>query len=103
MNENQPRPQGQIVERNPDGSFTKETYQRAIKAFKKRLKLTRVDDESKIGGHDPTTKGGSSGIVAVQPPEQYPKEVWEGLVALGRLRSIGSGLYELVPHAGGDG
>jgi hypothetical protein len=92
----------QIVERNPDGTLTKATYQRAMKAFKKRLKLTRTDDESKIGGHDPTTKGGSSGIVAVQPPEQYPREVWEGLVAQGRLRAIGSGLYELVPHVADD-
>ena len=29
---------------------SKEELKRAIKAFKKRLKLTRLDDESKIGG-----------------------------------------------------
>lgn len=94
-----PRPPDQLVERNPDGTLTKETYQRAMKAFKKRLKLTRVDDESKLG-RDPMTKGGTSRICAVQAPSQYPREVWDGLVALGRLKSLGSGLYELVPHAG---
>lgn len=86
---------GNIVQRNPDGSFTKETLQRAIKAFKKRLKLARLDDESRLG-RDPTSKGGRSGICAVQPPEQYPREVWEALAAAGRLRSLGQGLYELV-------
>ena len=42
---------GNIIERNPDGTFTKETLARAIKALKKRLKVTRLDDESRLG-HD---------------------------------------------------
>jgi hypothetical protein len=91
-------PQGarpQLVERNPDGTLTNETYQRAMKAFRKRLKLARLDEESRLG-HDPLSKGTRSGIVAVQPPEQYPQEVWDGLVVLGRLRRLREGLYELV-------
>ena len=66
----------------------------AMKAFKKRLKLTRLDDESKVG-HGPMTGGSRSGVVAIPPPNRYPPEVWEELVRLGRLRRAGHGLYEL--------
>jgi len=67
----------------------------ALKAFKKRLKLARLDDESRLGGRY-TSKGGHSGIQGILPPQQYPASVWEELVALGRLRSSGGGTYELV-------
>ena len=65
-----------------------------MKAFRKRLKLTRLDDESRLG-HDPTSKGSRSQVTGVKPPEQYPTEVWEELEKLGRLKSIGQGLYEI--------
>lgn len=84
-----------IVERNPDGSFTKETLQRAMKALKKRLKVTRLDDESKLG-HDPMSKGGRSGVVAVRPPQQYPAEVWQELEKKGRVRIDRHGLCEII-------
>ena len=84
-----------LIERNPDGTFTKETLQRAVKALKKRLKLTRLDDESKLG-HDAMTRGGGSGIVAVRPPTQYPDEVWRALEAKGRVRIDRHGLVELI-------
>jgi len=84
-----------LVEYNPDGSFTKETLQRAMKALKKRLKLTRLDDESKLG-HDPMSKGGRSGVVAVLPPTQYPKEVWLALEQKGRIKGDRHGLYEII-------
>ncbi len=87
------KPSGPLVDRNDDGTFTKETLKRAMKAFRKRLKLTRLDEDSKLG-HDPLTKGDRSTIVGVKPPEQYPQEVWDALAELGRLRSIGHGLYE---------
>ena len=88
-------PKRQLVDRNEDGSLTKETLKRAMKAFRKRLKLTRLDDESRLGG-DAMTKGEKSSVCGVRPPEQYPPDVWQELVALGRLRDIGHGLYELV-------
>ncbi|GAB4163675.1 MAG: hypothetical protein Fur0037_29200 [Planctomycetota bacterium] len=90
--------QGPLVERNPDGTFTKETLRRAMKAFKKRLKLARLCDESRLG-HDAASKGRRSGICAIQPPEQYPPQVWEALVEKGRLRRAAPGLYEEVPVA----
>ncbi|HLQ36863.1 MAG TPA: hypothetical protein VK348_03615 [Planctomycetota bacterium] len=94
-----PGEQRNLIERNADGSLTKETFTRAMKAFKKRLKLARLDDESKLG-REPMTKGGSSGISGILPPEQYPQEVWDGLVQRGRLRAVSHGLYELVPQPG---
>ena len=84
-----------LVERNPDGTFTKETLQRAMKALKKRLKVTRLDDESRLG-HDPMSKGGRSGVVGVRPPPQYPAEVWQALEQKGRIRIDRLGLCEVI-------
>ena len=66
----------------------------ALKAFKKRLKLTCLDDQSRIGV-GPMSSGRASGIVAITPPDQYPTAVWEELARQGKLRRAGSGLYEL--------
>ncbi len=66
----------------------------ALKAFRKRLKLTRLDDESRLG-HGAMSSGGRSGIVAIPPPNQYPQEVWDELVRQGKLRYARHGLYEL--------
>lgn len=76
-------------------AFTPQYLKQAMKAFKKRLKLTRLDEESTLGG-GPLSGGRGSGIVAIQPPSQYPREVWEKLVEQGRLRRAGAGLYELT-------
>lgn len=84
-----------LVEKNPDGTFTKETLTRAMKALKKRLKLTRLDDESRLG-HDAMSKGSRSGIFAVKAPSQYPLEVWQALEQKGRVRIDQSGLIELL-------
>ena len=66
-----------------------------MKALKKRIKLHRLDDESKLG-HNAMTGGGRSGIVAVKPPEQYPAEVWRALEEKGRVRIDRHGLCEIV-------
>jgi hypothetical protein len=71
-----------------------EELKAALKAFKKRLKLTRLDDESRLGGGALT--GRASNIVAISPPNQYPPEVWEELVRQGKLRKMGHGTYGLV-------
>jgi len=66
----------------------------ALKAFKKRLKLTRLDADSKLGvGPLSNTKGS---ISAIGPPNQYPPAVWAALVKEGKLKSAGHGLYSLV-------
>jgi len=72
---------------------TPEELKAAFKAFKKRLKLTRLDDESKLG-HGAMTGGGRSGVTAIMPPNQFPRAVWDALVEQGKLRYMGQGLYE---------
>lgn len=72
-----------------------ETCRRAMKAFRKRLAATRLDDESRICSRDPLSKSGETRIVAINPPIKWPKKVWKELVRQGRLRYVGSGCYEL--------
>jgi len=84
-----PAPPSTAVSPNP------EVLKKAMKAFKKRLKLMRLDDESQLG-RGAMTSGKKSDIVAVMPPSQYPREVWDELVRQGRLRYAGQGLYSLA-------
>ena len=74
-----------------------EGLKRALKAFKKRLKATRLDDESRLG-YGAMTGGGKSGIVAIMPPNQFPTAVWEELIKQGKLRAFGQGMYELLEN-----
>lgn len=67
----------------------------AMKAFRKRLKLTCLDDQSKIGV-GPMSSGRKSGIVGITPPDQFPRSVWDELVRQGKLKKAGGGMYELV-------
>ena len=73
--------------------ITPETLRRALKAFKKRLKLTALDYDSNLG-KGPFSKG-AQGICAIVPPNQYPQAVWPELVRQGKLRNSGHGMYEL--------
>lgn len=79
----------------PSDILSPENLKRALKAFKKRLKLTRLDSESNLGV-GPMSGGRPSGIVAISPPDQYPREVWDALVNGGKLKRAGHGQYELV-------
>ena len=79
----------------PAETVTPEMCRRALKAFRKRLKLTRLDHESSLGV-GPLSGGRPSGIVAITPPDRYPREVWDALVEQGRLRKASQGQYELV-------
>ena len=65
----------------------------ALKAFKKRLKVTRLDYESKMG-YGPTTTGRSP-VVGIMPPNQCPKAIWEELARQGKINHVGEGVYEL--------
>lgn len=76
-----------------------EELKRAYKAFKKRLKLTALDDDSRLGKG--AFSSGAQGLCAITPPDQFPRAVWEELSRQGKLRSAGQGLYELAdPRAG---
>jgi hypothetical protein len=74
---------------------TDEELKRAIKAFKKRLKLTKLDDESGLsrGG------GKKSGITGITPPSGHPPGIWEELVSRGKLKREMSNTFSLVEGA----
>ena len=76
--------------------FTKDERRRAMKAFKKRLKLVQRDDESSsLGG--PLSSGKKSGIIGIVPPPGFPPEIWEALVEKGRIKRVqGTRTYELI-------
>jgi hypothetical protein len=79
----------------PEDYMTPDYLKKAFKTFKKRLRLTRLDAESTLGGSS-LSGGRKSGIVAIRPPNNFPQEVWDKLVEMGKLRTEGMGLYELV-------
>jgi len=74
---------------------SKEELRLAMKAFRKRLKLTRLDDESGLG-YGPTSTGQQSGISAITPPDQFPKTVWRELASQGKIKHAGGKLYSLI-------
>jgi hypothetical protein len=79
----------------PPGTPTTQDLKSAFKAFKKRLKLTRLDAESSIAG-GPLSSGRGSGIVAITPPSQFPQAVWDELVKQGKIKRAGHGTYGLA-------
>ena len=74
---------------------SKKELRLAMKAFRKRLKLTRLDDESRMG-YGPTSSGRQSGIVAITPPDQFSNAVWQELAKQGKLKHDRGGLYSLA-------
>ena len=72
-----------------------ETCKKALKAFRKREAVTRLDDESKLG-RSPLSKGAGSDSMAITAPIEWPDEVWRELVRQGKLRDVGHGFYKLV-------
>ena len=75
-------------------SLEEDNLKRALKAFRRKLKTIRRDDESKLGSKY-VTSGRGSQISAVTPPKEYPMAVWNKLVELGRLKKGGQGTFEL--------
>ena len=72
-----------------------EELKRALKAFRKRMKLTQLEEDSRLG-RSPLT-GSKSTIVSIQPPHGFAREVWEELADKGFLKRDGIGFYALVP------
>ena len=71
-----------------------EDQRKAFKAFKKKMKSTQLDEDSRLS-HGPMSGSNANKITAITPPAGFGKPVWEELVAKGYLRRDGS-LYELV-------
>lgn len=70
--------------------YSHDELDRALKAFKKRLHVNRLADESKLGGRY-TSGGRKSGIDAIIPPDEFPREIWLVLVRDGKLKDMGGG------------
>ena len=83
----------------PEPEFTREELKLALKAFHKRLRLTRLDDESQIG-RGPMSGGKASGVVAISPPDQFPPAIWDALVKKGKLKASGRGRYASLVFQG---
>ena len=73
---------------------TEEELKKAYKAFKKRLKLARLDDESGLSRGSKTWK-----ITGITPPNGHPPGIWEELVAQGKLKRDGVGIYTLAQES----
>ena len=73
---------------------SEEELKRALGAFKKRIKLMRLDQESKLGGRA-MSGGRKSDIDQIQPPSQFPREVWKELAARKLIKDHGQGFYSL--------
>lgn len=72
---------------------TESELKRALNAFKKRLKVIRLDDDSRLG-HGPLSGGSREKVVSIQPPSGFGRAVWEELADLGYLKRDTSGFYE---------
>ena len=82
-----------------DSADAQEVTQRdkiaAMRAYRKRLKLARLDEESKIGNRQ-LTGGHKSEIDAIIPPTEFRNAVWQALAADGELKNTGQGFYQLA-------
>ena len=74
---------------------TDEELKKALKAFKKRLKITQLDEDSRLG-HSPLT-GAKNQVASIQPPVGYAAEIWEELADKGFLKRDGQGFFALMP------
>ena len=74
----------------------RDVLKRALKAYRKRMKVTLLEAESSLAG-GPMSAGRKSSIVGIVPPERYPREVWDELVRQKRLLRGDRGTYELAP------
>lgn len=79
--------------KTPLSAWDQAVLKRAMKALKRRIELTRADDDVS-SSRNPLTKGASSSITGVRPPERYPADIWALLVVLGRVRDAGDGVLE---------
>jgi len=79
----------------PAHVFSEDELKRALGAFKKRLKLTVLDQESKLGASRPMTSGKKVGQMGIIPPNDYPREMWKELARQGKIKDFGGGFYVL--------
>ena len=74
--------------------YKKREDKKAMKAFRRRVKLMKLDMESKLGV-GPMSGGRAADFDSIMPPQEFPPEVWATLAAEGRLVATGRGFYKL--------
>jgi hypothetical protein len=73
---------------------TDEELKKALKAFRKRMNLTQLDEDSRLG-YGPIGSQKSK-IVSIQPPAGFGREIWDELADKGYLKNEGHGFYLLT-------
>jgi len=76
----------------PAETYSKEQLDEAMRAFRKRVKLMRLEDESKLRGRR-LSAGKASSIDAIMPPGEFPRAIWTALEKAGKLVHTGRGFY----------
>ena len=79
----------------PDAGPTPQGLKAALKAFKKRLRLTRLDAESSIAG-GPLSSGRGRASSPSCRRTSFRRKCGPQLVKQGKLKKAGGGMYELV-------
>ena len=74
---------------------TEEELKLALKAFRRKLRHLIAEDEARGGGKF-GFGGRRSSIVGITPPPEFQREIWEELVARGKLKKEPQGLYSLI-------
>lgn len=87
-------PEGAVPPKSDVHRPGKDELEKALRAFRKRLKVMRLADESRLGGRQ-LTKGRESEIDAIIPPNEFSDVVWRALARDGRLKHTGQGFYAL--------
>ena len=90
----EPAPVEAVARAAPPGTFSPELLGKAMGAFKKRLKMNQLDQDSKLG-RSPMSPTRSK-VTAITPPREFPRPVWDELFAQGKIRPVGGGMFELV-------
>ena len=81
-----------VKQHEPLPEYSHDDLAAAMRAFKKRLKLVRLNDESRLGGRY-TSGGRTSKVDAIEPPEGFDHAIWKVLVRDGQLKDTGGGFY----------
>jgi len=89
-----PQPPAEAPTPGAPADFAHDDLAAAMRAFKKRLKLARLNEESRLGANK-LSSGKKSAIDAIRPPSEYPDAMWAHLAREGRLVDQGGGFYGL--------
>lgn len=84
----------------PDVDIPERELNDALRLFRKRMQSTKLDAESKLGGHA-LSSSGRTGVMSMEPPHDYPKKVWKELARRGMIRDDGKGFYSIPTSSSG--